>query len=203
MTAPTLLPVKVEVVEPFPPYAVPRLWSWSQEFFNRVADDYAPKTLEQFVKNWEEKAREGRRTWGVLRDGELGGMVCSTRISPVLADAHCIFKRSFWGHQTTAEALRMVFDQIFESGAEKICSTAFRTNHALFGLVKKLGFQREGMLRSHTRQSGEPVDVAIVGLLKEEFYGHTQGNRAGVGGGEQTEPAVEPVAKELTACHSS
>ena len=73
----------VEIVEPFPPHAVPRIWSWTQEFRNRVADDWSPSTLDDFVGDWESKSAAGRRTWAVLRDGELGGMVNSMRLSPV------------------------------------------------------------------------------------------------------------------------
>ena len=93
----------------------------------------------------------------------------SSRINPVCVDAHCVFKRSFWGHATTVEALRQVFDEIFSSGVIKITATAFADNHALLGLVRKLGFQREGVLRQQTRRAGELIDVVVIGLTREGF----------------------------------
>src|SRR5579872_629050 len=163
--------IPVEVIEPFPLHAVPRVWEWVREFRDRVADDFAPSTLAEFVSQWEAQDAAGRRTWAVLRDGELGGVITSNRLSPIVADAHCVFKREFWGRDTTAEALRHVFAAIFAQGVEKITSLAFRDNHALFGLVARLGFEREGTLRQHTRRRGELVDMVIVGLRRERFNG--------------------------------
>lgn len=157
----------VRVESPFPEAAIPRVWSWIQEFRYRVADDFAPDTIEQFVEFWANHTVE---TWGVWRDGELGGLVVITPVSPVLVESHCLFKRTFWGHDTTLEALRQVYTQVFaRGGIEKIFSVAFRDNAQLLGLARKLGAQKEGVLRRHTRRLGEMVDMIAIGLLKEEF----------------------------------
>lgn len=156
----------VTVQSPFPVHALPRLWSWTVSSQRQVNDDFAPKTLEAFVDNWERQELSGMKSWGVLRDGELGGVVTSTRFNPVVADAHCVFRKSFWGHETTAEALRLVFAEIFASGVQKISTICFFDNHALLGLVARLGFEREGTLKKNTLRGGELVDVAMIGLTR-------------------------------------
>jgi RimJ/RimL family protein N-acetyltransferase len=159
----------VTIASPFPRYALPRLWRWADASWRQVADDFAPRTLDEFVSYWETKECAGMRSWEVIRDGEMGGVVTSLRLNPVLADAHCIFKKSFWGHETTAEALRLVFEQLFADGVLKIETKCFHDNHALLGLVGKLGFEREGTRKQSTLRGGKLVDRAAVGLTKENW----------------------------------
>jgi RimJ/RimL family protein N-acetyltransferase len=92
-----------------------------------------------------------------------------------MADSHCIFKRAFWGSGTTAAALRQVYAEIFADGGEqkitikKITIVCFSDNHALLGLVRKLGFEREGVLKKSTLRDGQLVDQVVTGLTRERF----------------------------------
>jgi RimJ/RimL family protein N-acetyltransferase len=159
----------IEVRSPFPLHAVPRLWAWAEDSRRQVADEFSPKSLDEFVDFWERLAQAGQRSWGVWRDDELGGAIWSMPLSPVMADSHCIFKRAFWGSGTAVEALRRVYAEIFDGGVQKITIVSFSDNHALLGLVRKLGFEREGMLRKSTLRDGELVDQAVSGLTRERF----------------------------------
>lgn len=159
----------VTIETPFPLYALPRVWKWTEESRRQVADDYAPHSLDEFIDRWERQARAGQRSWSVWRDNELGGVVTSSKLNPILADVHCIFKRAFWGHDTTAQASRLAFAEIFEDGVQKITTICFFDNHALLGLVRKLGFEREGLLRKNTLRDGQLVDQVVIGLTKERF----------------------------------
>jgi RimJ/RimL family protein N-acetyltransferase len=161
----------VKVVEPFPVHALPRLWGWAEQSRRQVADDEAPRTLDEFIRFWERLGQAGQRSWGVWRDGDLGGAIWSMRITRVMADSHCIFKRAFWGAGTTAAALRLAYAEIFadQDGPRKITIVCFSDNHALLGLVRKLGFEREGLLRKSTLRDGQLVDQAVIGLTRERF----------------------------------
>jgi hypothetical protein len=96
---------EVQLVSPFPLHAVPRVWVWSEQFRNKACDDFAPKTVTDYLDNWLECDRRGRRTWAVVRGGEIGGAIWSTRFSEVVADVHVLFRRDFWGHSVTVTAL--------------------------------------------------------------------------------------------------
>jgi RimJ/RimL family protein N-acetyltransferase len=162
-------PGAVRVEKPFPDYALPRVWSWIQQFRQRVTDDFSPQTLEEFVAQWEEsKARQ--TTWGVWRGAELGGLVAwEPWPVPGVGVSHALFKRDFWGRATTRIALELVFGELFAGDVRKILGFPFGSNHAIIGLCKSIGMRTEGVLRKQTLQNGQPVDLVILGLLKEEF----------------------------------
>lgn len=167
----------VTLQSPFPEYAVPRVFVWISEFRHRVADDFAPNTLEGFVEQWERDA--GRKTWAVIRDGEIGGVITARALSPLVSEAQCVFAKRFWGHETTLVALRLAFAEVFTGSigevftgtTKKISLVLFRDNHAIIGLIKKLGGTVEGTLVDHTLRGGRPVDLVVIGIQKEGFYG--------------------------------
>lgn len=156
----------VRIESPFPLYAVPRVWTWLERVRKHVADDFGPQTLEAFLAQWETSKA---MTWGVWRDGELGGMVSFEAASPVLGVMHFVFKQSFWGKETTDAALREICAQIFATGIAKIAAFVFRDNRNVIGLVHRMGGKTEGVLRSHTQRNGRLVDMVAIGFLKEEF----------------------------------
>jgi len=160
--------VEVRVESPFPDYAVPRVWTWIETFRHRVADDFAPQTLPEFVRYWEQRKLIDR-TWGVWRGEDLGGLITIEELNPAVVSSHCLFKRSFWGPEITVEALRQVYSEIFNEGYQKIVSFAFRDNSQLLGLARKLGAEKEGVLRRQTVREGKPVDMIAIGLLREDF----------------------------------
>jgi len=158
----------VRVESPFPVFALPRVWSWMEGFRDRVADDYGPKTLEEFVEDWRSEVH--RKTWGVWRGPELGGLII-WQPWPVggIGETHAVFKKSFWGRATTRTALALVYAELFGSGVRKVMGFPFERNHATLALARSIGFHREGTLRQQTLKNGQPVDVAVLGLLKDDF----------------------------------
>lgn len=162
-------PGAVRVEKPFPDYALPRVWSWIQEFRQRVTDDFSPQTLAEFVTQWEQR-KSLRTTWGVWRGAELGGLVeWEPWPVPGIGVSHALFKREFWGRGTTRRALELVYGELFAGGVRKILGFPFQANHAIIGLGKSIGARTEGVLRKQTLQGGQPVDLVILGLLREDF----------------------------------
>lgn len=160
--------MEVRIETPFPEHAVPRIWIWTQEFRWRVADDFGPKTLEEFVEKWRERERV-QQNWAVYRGEELGGVITVCPMSPVVVTVHCVFKKSFWGSETTLRALRLLYTEVFKGDCTKVLSFAFRDNSQLLGLARRLGAKKEGVLRKQTRRNGKPTDMIAIGLLKEDF----------------------------------
>lgn len=160
--------MKIEVVSPFPLESLPRVWMWIQSFKNRVADDYGPKTLDQFVEKSMSEI-PSMITWAVYRDGELGGMVTFQRWSPVLGTCHCLFKKEMWGRKTTLPALQEIAQEIFDSGVHKISMCVFSDNKAIIALLKDLGGVTEGHYRQHTVRGGKLVDMTLIALFEEGF----------------------------------
>ena len=173
---------------PFPEYALPRVWNWIQDFRDRVADDYSPKTMAEFMAHWEERGPL-RRTWAVWRNEDLGGIVIFEPWQPGVGTSHAIFKRSFWGRATARRALELVYREIFESGVRKVVNFPFKGNNAIIALGKSLGAVTEGVLRGQTMRHGQPADVVVLSLFREDFYAvlspvsAADRERSGFGGG--------------------
>lgn len=159
----------VSIKSPFPPDQVPRIWMWMQPFKRSVMDDYAPQTMEEFVRDWAERERNGQRSWVVNRDGERGGVIFAGPVQPGVLDIHSLFKKDFWGRDTTLQATEMACAELFEQGARKLMCTMFSSNKAIIALAKLLGGVTEGRLYSHTMVEGKPVDVEIVAIHKARF----------------------------------
>jgi RimJ/RimL family protein N-acetyltransferase len=153
------------------------MWRWIQHFRDRIADDFFPKNVDDFVDHWIAEERS-RRSWGVYRSGELGGVITSKRIAPTVADFHCLFSPAFWGRDTVVPALGQACDIIFQDPEiDKLATDVFAKNHSIAGMIRHFGVTREGLLHGHTRQGGKLVDLQILGLQRERFYvvWHQQG----------------------------
>lgn len=158
---------RIEVKYPFPDASLPQLWSWCEAFRNRVADDYAPQTIDQFVNLELAREQQGVRKFGVYRDDELGGAIWLAPENDIVVSAHCVFKREFFGRKTTYPALYQMAEMTFEAGFQKISMQVFEDNDAIKCLLQQIGARREGTLKSHTLRQGSPVDVVLFALFPE------------------------------------
>lgn len=158
----------IEIRE-FPDSALPQLWAWCQAFRHQVADDYSPRTIDEFVEF--ELARERAKVlkFGIYRDGELGGCIWVEQISDLIAEAHCIFKKDFFGHRTTIPALRLMAEKIFDTGIQKIKMRTFDDNYAIKSLLLAAGAHREGIFRKETTRGGKSVDIVMFAFFDSDL----------------------------------
>jgi RimJ/RimL family protein N-acetyltransferase len=170
--------MSLRLITPFPDDAWADVWQWIQPFRHRIHDDFSPNSEETFVA-WMRQRTEGQFTVGVVRDDKLGGLIWCEG-NAVSGNVHAIFSKAFWGSATSVPALDAAARCYFlTTGARKLNTQFFRHNGAVRSMVKTLGLQREGILRSMTMQGGEPVDVETWGITREEFFarnstGHNQ-----------------------------
>lgn len=174
--------MKLEVVSPFPVEALPRMWAWTEPFRNRIADDFGPQSIDQYI-DWQFQ-NPPDLSWAVYGDGELGGMITYFRLSPWVGTAHCLFKKDFQGKGIAPSACRVAIAQMFQTGIGKLIFQPMSGNKAIGSLLIYLGAKREGYLRSHTLVGGQPTNINLYGLLKEEFERNasssdSSGNRRG------------------------
>lgn len=160
----------VRVESPFPFAALPRVWGWIQKFRHKVADDFSPKTLDEFV-SLEASRWERQKTWAIYGDGELGGLVIFERVSPWRGEAHVLLKPDFQGKGVAMKACRQAVSEMFAHGVGKLSFSVLEKNLAVGSLICNLGGRREGCLRSETVQGGHPTDVWVYGLTKADFEG--------------------------------
>ena len=158
--------LRAVVRAPFPEHAWPKVWDWIQPCRGSVMDDNSPTSKGEFV---DEQLRMCElptyRTWGVHRDDELGGLITFQTAHPddTTGWAHTMFKRSFFGRETTFIALHEVFSALFEEGVQVIRSEVFQSNSNVRHLCRRLGFREYGPFPNSCRRDGELIDV--VGLF--------------------------------------
>ena len=144
------------------------VWIWMQEFRHRITDDFGPKTMEGFV-GFSIDVQARARTFGVWRGEELGGLLVIERQSPVLAVSQLLFKRSFWGRETTVTAAVEVYARMFRDGVRKIASVVFSDNHAMRDMARLGGAEEEGLFRDHTMRGGKAASVIALGMTRADF----------------------------------
>ena len=194
--------VSIEIHEPFPEYAWPQVWDWTRDFAQRMEDDFGPKTLNDFVDHSMALA-ERSRTWGVWRGAELGGLMVLEPLSPVVGLAHLIFKRSFWGRNTTDGAVREACDSVFGDGKIlKICGMVFEDNNAVRAMYRRIGFHEEGKLRGQTLRGGKPVTVVACGLTKEMWNELNSRTRSAPRSDEQLEKQSDNDERNGAVVHA-
>lgn len=148
----------------------PLVWNWAQEYWDQVADDYSPQDQYEFV---EFQRQRSAVNIAVLRDGELGGVIIIEPQSEIVCSGHCLFRKpDFWGHDVTIPAIRQAAEIAFTSlEFQKIAMVVFEHNTLCRSLLDRLNVPQEGLLRAHTTQHGEPINLAVYGWLASEFQG--------------------------------
>lgn len=123
---------------------------------------------ELFLRDWE-----NRPAWAITRSGQVVGLV-----SLVFNAEHRIALLGYGIHKDhrglglTGEAIRAVLNQAFAVYEQltRVTANTDARNHSSSRLLDKLGFTREGTLRSGgVTAKGELVDGAIYGLLRSEW----------------------------------
>jgi RimJ/RimL family protein N-acetyltransferase len=120
---------------------------------------------------WAVCAREG---------GAVIGSVSLFRFDAQNARAEIgyILGRPWWGRGLMREALTAVIDFAFgELDLRRIEADTDPRNEASVGLLERLGFVREGLLRERWVVAGEVSDSAYLGLLRRDWLATRPGAR--------------------------
>ena len=76
-------PVQVTLVSPFPTAFWPQVWAWSKPFGSSVFDDFAPRTVGDFVAWMTARASvPGFRSFAVRHRDEYGGVITFEQSHP-------------------------------------------------------------------------------------------------------------------------
>ena len=161
--------VRVELVTPFPSYALPLAWEWVRPALRQMADDFALQNIEALITAAETMEARGGKTWGVLRNGRLCGWLGFEPVNRISGIGHCFFANWAWGKETTDTAVKLCLAQIFEMGYERVSCPVLAMNRSIRSLMRRVGIREEGTLRSFTMCGGEITDLVMAGQIKAEF----------------------------------
>jgi [ribosomal protein S5]-alanine N-acetyltransferase len=130
--------------------------------------EQAEKFIELFSKNYIEK--KGIR-WGIERKGTKGiiGTIGFNVWSPKHRRAEIGYEihPHYWGKGYAFEAASKAISYGFEGmDLTRIGAVVFVENNGSNLLLDKIGFQREGILRSYMYQNGQAHDTYVYSLIK-------------------------------------
>ena len=186
--------MNIRVESPFPFEALPRVYRWYQTFREKIADDFAPKTLDEFIQSqlmkWDQQ-----QSWAIYGDGELGGLITFERINPWLGTATILLKPDFHGRGIAVKAATVAIGEMFQQpGIGKVDFFLLAGNKAIGSLLITIGAKREGTLESHTLREGKPADLWVYGLTKQHFEDTQNGILRGLLRSNHTDEHVERTA---------
>ncbi|CAM2066912.1 GNAT family N-acetyltransferase [Sulfidibacter corallicola] len=140
-----------------------------------AADEDILERVDGFLVPWPGE----ERTWAALAviptdvDTECPiGMVCFRWESFVdeRVEIGYRFHPDFQGRGYAFEAVQGVAKFLFEQlGVLRIVAYCIADNHASYRLMEKLGMQREGLLRRHSRIGGVWYDELVYGMLDTDW----------------------------------
>ena len=124
---------------------------------------HAPRFEEGTLVNFAIELRGG---------GLVGAIGLALRAAHRTADLGYWIGREHWGEGYATEAARAVTRHGFASlGLRRVFAHHMTRNPASGRVMEKIGMRREGLLRAHIEKWGEPEDVAVWGILREELSG--------------------------------
>ncbi|HET9728260.1 MAG TPA: UDP-4-amino-4,6-dideoxy-N-acetyl-beta-L-altrosamine N-acetyltransferase [Acidimicrobiia bacterium] len=153
-------------------------WRNRPEIANNMFDN-RPIAHADHVR-WTQRMLESpaHQYWIIEHDGRDIGVVNLAEID--IANSRCS-----WGFYIADPAARgpvgvavelRVLEIVFgELGLEKLCSRVFAWNERTIALHERIGFVREGTLRSDVRRNDGVHDVVLLSMLRPEWearYGH-------------------------------
>ena len=108
------------------------------------------------------------------RDGGAiaGGMSLNVHRDHRRAEIGYYIGVPFWNRGYASEAGRAVVRHAFETlGLNRVFAEHFTRNPASGRVLQKIGMRHEGSLRKHIVKWGEPIDVELYGIVREEWSG--------------------------------
>jgi RimJ/RimL family protein N-acetyltransferase len=149
-------------------YADPEVNHWlHQSEYRDVSDErirskFGPGTERSDDVRWIIEAVDGKAI-GVIR---LEG------IEPVHGKAELaisIGEKAYWGRGYGTEAIGLALRHAFdERGLRRVFLITDADNERGIRCYEKSGFQHEGVLRAHRLRYGKPLDMVMMGALREE-----------------------------------
>jgi RimJ/RimL family protein N-acetyltransferase len=160
----------IELVTPFPAYALPVAWEWVRPVLPQLADDFALRSTDALVQHAERIDANGGKTWGVLRKGVLCGWLSFEPVNEVSGVGHCFFAPWALGRKTTDAAIKLCLEAIFfEHGYARVSCPVLATNWRIRALLRRVGIPEEGILKHFTQCGGRLTDLVMAGITKEDF----------------------------------
>lgn len=161
---------KEDVIDMFEIYSDPETarFDW---YYPIESMDKAREIIDNFQEAYDEKEEI---TWGVVKkdDNKLIGYCClgDFEEGPRSCEIGYGFNREYWNKGYGTEAVNVLVKYAFEEmNINRIAGTVTLGNDASIKLLKKCGFQQEGIFRQRTFMKGKFIDDVILAILMKDY----------------------------------
>lgn len=178
----------VDIIAPFPSGAFPQAAQWMHCYKTLVFGDSGPATqaeIEKFL--WDKTALPNVYSWAIVdknnltatrQDAPLVGIGLFELLSPENGYFHVASNRRAWGERIAQpglvqQAAELAIPQLWKylPTLQRISAATYASNKAARGLIKRLGFVKDGYFVAMGRTKGKPQDVVHFGLLRPQSEG--------------------------------
>jgi len=128
-------------------------------------------SVEQTRADFAREAPEWR-CWSItLRDDDtaIGFVAAGEKRQGNVSEIGYMLARPHWGGGIAIEAVRAVIDRLFAEGQRRVFADTDPENLASRGLLERLGFRLEGILRAEWETHIGVRDTALYGLLPSDW----------------------------------
>lgn len=135
-----------------------------------VAEIDDPDLIARLVEGQVGEMAEGRAVYWAMRGLPDGQFIGTCDISEIdrrhhRAEVGFLLGRDAWGQGYALEAMQAVLAYAATIGLRRLSARTHLGNSRSDGLLEKLGFEEEGLLRGHVLRDGERRDCRLFGLL--------------------------------------
>lgn len=144
---------------------VMRYWDWPAQS--------SVEEVEQVFRDHLPGLDHGRTLWWAVAESGDGAAIGECDLSEIdsrsaRAELGFLFAKAYWHKGYAQEAARAAIDHAFGPlGLERLSARCHAGNEASIRLLGRLGFEREGVLKSYVVRDGERRDCLLFGLLKQ------------------------------------
>ena len=139
--------------------------------YQQVPQPYRREDAEEFLGHFARLDSTVDFCWAIEVEGKFSGAVSMHVYEPhKTASLGFDLNPRLWKRGLTTEAAGAVVDAAFGTlRVRKVWATADAPNIASIRVLEKLGMQREGLQREHHWRRGEPVDIVLYAVLRDEW----------------------------------
>ena len=141
------------------------IWQIPYPYTAEHADQWLSVALRQTFE------QDRSRQWAIrdVSDELIGGIGLLNVVPEEKAEVGYWLAKSFWGRGIMPQVLRRVCEYAFsEYRLAKVMARVISGNEQSKRVLAKVGFQGEGVLRSHLFRNGQAFDEHYYGLLKTD-----------------------------------
>ncbi len=176
-------------LRPFGDDDVPRMVDWFTDpdvlHWLHLSED-PPEligSVDAHRERWERiRDDPSQLSWCIeTKDGRPIGDIGLLAIHPTHHRAELgitVGEKEYWNRGYGADAIRTLLRHAFgEMGLRRVQLITDEDNARGIRCYEKSGFVREGLLRAHRLRYGRPLNMVIMGVLKEEWEQEAGGSR--------------------------